>query len=201
MNNARDNHSKCGIYARVSTSAKKQDTENQLIELRKYAKASGWSYQEFIDNGFSGTKGEDQRPALKALMDAARKKQISKVVVWDFSRFARSLRMLVEAVELFRTLGITFISLREGVSTESSNGRLILGIFASLAEFERELIRERILLGLQKAKLNGKVAGPKRNQVDLGLLQKDARTQTSLRKLGQKHGVSKDTIRKLLQQS
>jgi DNA invertase Pin-like site-specific DNA recombinase len=83
-------------------------------------------------------------------MTDARQRKISAVVVWDFSRFARSLRQLVDALDRFHTWGVSFISLREGIDTDTANGRLMFGIFASLAEFERELIRERIYVGPQK---------------------------------------------------
>src|SRR6185295_12079296 len=127
---------KVALYARVSTN--QQDTQNQLIELRRYAKARGWEAAEFVDNGLSGALSEDKRPALKAAMDTARKRQVDAMIVWDFSRFARSMRQLVEALDLFRAWDVSFISLREGIDTSTANGRLVFGIFASLAEFERE---------------------------------------------------------------
>jgi len=159
-----DSKKSVALYARVSTVG--QDTENQLIELRRYVQARGWNAVEFVDRGISGAKGEDKRPALKSLMDAARKKQVDAVLCWDFSRFARSMRHLVEALDLFRAWGIAFISLREGIDTTTANGRLMFGIFASLAEFERELIRERVLLGLAKARTIGKRLGRPRVPVD-----------------------------------
>ena len=69
------------------------------------------------------------------------------MVVYRYDRFARSLRQLVNALEEFRVLGVDFISLHEGVDTSTPNGRLVFGIFASIAEFERELILERVPLG------------------------------------------------------
>jgi len=77
-------------------------------------------------------------------MTACRKRLVDAVVVYRYDRFARSLRQLVLALEEFRALGIDFISLHEGVDTSTPNGRLIFGIFASIAEFERELIRDRV---------------------------------------------------------
>ena len=77
----------------------------------------------------------------------------------------------------------------------------MFGIFASLAEFERELIRERILLGLKKAKARGKTPGPRRTPVDLNQLQQEASKGLSLRKLATAFSVSKDTVRSLLNSS
>jgi DNA invertase Pin-like site-specific DNA recombinase len=81
-------------------------------------------------------------------------------------RFARSLRQLVNALEEFRALDIEFISLHEGVDTSTPNGRLVFGIFASIAEFERELIRNRVRSGLAAAKAKGKRVGRPRVAVD-----------------------------------
>lgn len=189
-----------GIYARVSTK-NRQDAENQLIELRRYCAARGWNATEFVDRGLSGSLDQDGRPALKALMDAARKRQLDAVIVWDFSRFARSMRQLVDALDLFRSLGVAFISQREGIDTSTANGRLIFGIFASIAEFEKELIRERVLLGLQKARAKGRMPGPRRNPVDLEKLRQGADKGLSLRSLARSFGVSKDTVRTLLKAS
>ena len=187
-----------GIYVRVSTN--RQDVQTQLLELRRYCEARDWTAVEYIDDGFSGSLGEDKRPAYKGLLADARRRKIAAVIVWDYSRFARSLHQLVEALDNFRAWGVSFISLREGIDTATANGRLMFGIFASLAEFERELTRERILLGLRKAKDRGKVPGPRRNPVDPAKLRQEASKGLSLRQLAAAFAVSKDTIRVLLQQ-
>lgn len=87
-----------------------------------------------------------------------RKRKLDVVLVYRYDRFARSLYHLVNALEEFRSLGIDFISLHEGVDTSTPNGRLLFGIVASIAEFERVLIRERVKSGLAAA-LNGTAAG------------------------------------------
>src|ERR1700731_3018344 len=89
------------------------------------------------------------------------------VVVYRYDRFARSLRHLVNALEEFRALGIEFVSIHEGVDTSTPNGRLVFGIFASIAEFERELIRDRVRSGLAAARSKGKRLGRPRVVVDL----------------------------------
>jgi DNA invertase Pin-like site-specific DNA recombinase len=85
-------------------------------------------------------------------MADCRRRQIDAVIVYRYDRFARSLRQLVNALEEFRSLGIEFISLHEGVDTSTPNGRLVFGIFASIAEFERELIRDRVRSGIAAAR-------------------------------------------------
>lgn len=100
------------------------------------------------------------------MLSECRKRQVDAVVVYRYDRFARSLRQLVNALEDFRALGIDFVSLHEGVDTSTPNGRLVFGIFASIAEFERELIRDRVRSGLASAKARGKRLGRPRVAVD-----------------------------------
>jgi DNA invertase Pin-like site-specific DNA recombinase len=152
------------LYARVSTLAG-QDPEMQLRELREYCqRRSLVIVDEYVDKGVSGSR--ERRPALDRLRAACRKRLVDAVVVYRYDRFARSLRQLVNALEEFRVLGIDFISLHEGVDTSTPNGRLIFGIFATIAEFERELIRDRVRSGLASARAKGKVLGRPRVLAD-----------------------------------
>jgi DNA invertase Pin-like site-specific DNA recombinase len=156
---------KAAIYARVSTH-NGQNPEMQLDELRAYCKKRGWDVAgEFVDKGISGAK--EHRPALDRLLSLCRKRTIDAVVVYRYDRFARSLRQLVNALEEFRALGIDFLSLHEGTDTSTPNGRLVFGIFASIAECERELIRDRVRSGLAAARRKGKRLGRPRVAVDI----------------------------------
>src|SRR5213594_4556200 len=146
------------LYARVSTVNHGQDPEVQLRELREFCQRRRFEIVvEYVDKGISGSR--ERRPSLDQLMAICRKRLVDAVVVYRYDRFARSLRQLVLALEEFRALGIDFISLHEGVDTSTPNGRLIFGIFASIAEFERELIRDRVRSGLAAAKAKGKRIG------------------------------------------
>lgn len=156
---------RAAIYARVSTSGNGQSPEMQTRELREYITRRGWDAAgEYVDSGVSGAK--ERRPELDRLMAAARRCQFDAVVVYRYDRFARSLRHLVNALEDFRALGIDFVSLHEGVDTSTPNGRLVFGIFASIAEFERELIRGRVRSGLAAAKARGARLGRPRKDPD-----------------------------------
>ena len=140
-----------------------EDPHMQLRELREYCQRRGMEIAgEYVDAGVSGAK--ERRPQLDALLAACRKRLVDAVVVYRYDRFARSLRQLVNALEEFRSLGIEFISLHEGVDTSTPNGRLIFGIFASIAEFERELIRHALNgsgeLSLTELKKRVKVKSP-----------------------------------------
>lgn len=137
----------------------------QTRELREYCDRRGWTIvEEFVDTGISGSK--EHRPALDRLLSSCRRRLVSAVVVYRYDRFARSLHQLVNALEEFRSLGIDFISLHEGVDTTTPNGRLVFGIFGSIAEFERELIRDRVRSGLAAARVKGKRLGRPRVFVD-----------------------------------
>ena len=145
------------LYGRVSTN-NGQNPEMQMRELREYCKRRGFDIAgEFVDAGISGSK--ERRPQLDAMLTACRKRQADAVIVYRYDRFARSLRQLVNALAEFDALGVHFISLHEGVDTSTPNGRLVFGIFASIAEFERELIRDRVRSGLASAKARGKRLG------------------------------------------
>lgn len=156
--------SRVAIYARVSTN-NGQNVDMQLRELREYCARRCWTaVEEFVDSGVSGAK--ERRPELDRLMSACRKRSFDAVIVYRYDRFARSLRQLVTALDDFRALGIDFVSLHEGVDTSTANGRLIFGIFATIAEFERELIPERVKSGIAAAKKRGVQVGRPRIVVD-----------------------------------
>src|SRR5690349_7233443 len=121
------------LYGRVSTNDK-QDVGMQVREFHEFCGRRQWEIAgEYVDHGISGSK--DSRPELNRLMADAKRRKFDAVVVYRFDRFARSTRHLVNALAEFNTLGIQFISMHEGIDTSTPNGRLVFGIFASIAEF------------------------------------------------------------------
>jgi DNA invertase Pin-like site-specific DNA recombinase len=135
-------------YARVST--QEQNLDLQIIALQD---AGG---KKIFTEKASG--GQRDRPELIAAMDYVRPGE-DVLVVWKLDRLARSLKQLIETVEKFEAQKIGFLSLNESINTTTSGGRLIFHIFASLAEFERSIIRERTTAGLRAAKQNGRIGG------------------------------------------
>jgi DNA invertase Pin-like site-specific DNA recombinase len=112
---------RAALYARVSTNGS-QNPQMQLEEMRDYCKRRGWDITgEYVDVGINGSK--ERRPQLDCLLTDCRKRRVDAVVVYRYDRFARSLRQLVNALEEFRSLGIEFVSLHEGVDTSTANGR------------------------------------------------------------------------------
>jgi len=150
------------LYARVSTGDQKEGM--QVAELEEFAKRRGWQTELFTDAGWSGAK--QSRPSLDRMMALVRKRQCDVVLVYRYDRFARSLHHLVSSLAEFDSLGVQFVSLHEGVDTSTPNGRLIFHIFASIAEFERELIRERVKSGVAHARAQGIRLGRPRADAD-----------------------------------
>jgi DNA invertase Pin-like site-specific DNA recombinase len=186
-----------GLYARISTLNHGQDPEVQLRELRTYCEHRGFQIVEtYIDKGVSGSR--ERRPALDKLMADCRKRLVDAVVVYRYDRFARSLRQLVNALEEFRSLGIEFISLHEGVDTSTPNGRLVFGIFASIAEFERELIRDRVRSGLAAAKAKGKRVGRPKVAVNAARIASLRQQGRSWAEITRETGTSKGTAQRAL---
>jgi DNA invertase Pin-like site-specific DNA recombinase len=153
---------RCAIYARVSTTD--QNCESQLHELREYISRRSWENGgEYIDTGFSGAKAS--RPALDRLMADAAKHKLDCVAVYKIDRFGRSVLHLNQQLATLGSYGVRFIAVSQGLDTDQANpsSRLMLQILASVAEFEREMIRERTLSGLRAARQAGKTVGrPKR---------------------------------------
>jgi DNA invertase Pin-like site-specific DNA recombinase len=148
------------LYARVSTLNNGQDVSMQVREFEEFCASRKWTVTDrYIDTGISGSK--DSRPELNRLMADAKRRRFDAVIVYRFDRFARSTRHLVNGLAEFSALGIQFISMHEGIDTSTPNGRLVFGIFASIAEFERDLIRERVRSGIANRKAKGLRVGRK----------------------------------------
>ena len=142
------------IYARVSTD--KQSTENQLLELRTLCTKLGYTIvQEYTDNGISGAKSRDERPALNDLLKDATRRKFDMVMCWSIDRLGRSLQHLVEILNELQALKIDLYFQQQGMDTSTPSGRMIFSVFGAIGEFERNLIRERVLAGQQRAKANG----------------------------------------------
>jgi putative DNA-invertase from lambdoid prophage Rac len=146
------------LYARVSTTD--QNCGMQLRELREYADRRGWMVgTEYVDTGWSGAKSN--RPELNRLMTDAAMRRFDAVLVYKLDRFGRSVRNCLDGIETLRCQGVRFLAVSQNIDTDESNptSRLLLHILASVAEFEREMIRERTLSGVRQAKAKGKTIG------------------------------------------
>ena len=185
------------LYARVST--RDQNCGLQLEELRRYASRRFGEVFEFVDLGVSGT--ERRRPQLDALMREARKGRFDAVAVWKFDRFGRSLKHLVDSLEEFQSLGIDFISLTEGIDTTTPTGKLVFGIMGAVAQFERDLIAERVRAGIERARRLGKRIGRPRVLVDAEPITRLRNEGMSLRQIARKLGIPVSRVRRALARS
>ena len=142
------------IYVRVSTT--KQTVENQIQVLREYSDRCGYQItQIYSDNGISGSKGREDRPALNQMMKDAVNRQFEMVMCWSIDRLGRSITNLIEIMNELNELKIDMFFSQQSIDTQTSSGRMIFGIFSSLASFEREVIREGVMAGLDWARKNG----------------------------------------------
>ena len=181
------------LYARVSTKNHAQDPETQLLALRDYAQARRLKvFSEYVDIGISG--GKDSRPALNKLMDDAKRRRFDAVLVARFDRFARSTRHLVLALDEFNALGVDFISLSESIDTSTPMGKMVYTVIAAVAELERSLIRERVIMGLQRAKAQGRQLGRPRVIICEDQLLKLSEQGLSSRQIAKQLSLSPSTV-------
>ncbi len=178
------------VYARVSTLD--QNPDLQLRELHEYARRRDWKITEFVDHGISGT--EARRPRLAAMNEALFRHDFDVVLVWKFDRLFRSVQHIVEFFGKVRQLHVDFVSITEQLDTATPQGRLIFHVLASIAEFEREMIRERVLAGLRAAKARGAKLGRPKKKIDVARVLEDRRLGRSLNEIAREFGVSKTTI-------
>lgn len=155
------NQKRVACYARVSTTDQATGMESQVRVLKQYCEQNNIKDVEFFtDEGISGTKSS--RPALDRMMTAVETDEISSVVVYSFSRFARSTTHLLNALQIFKKKGVHFVSLTEKIDTNSAVGVAIFSILASISQLERDLIADRVKIGLANARAKGKLIGRKK---------------------------------------
>ncbi len=177
-----DSSKRTVAYARVSTTDQSSGMESQIRVLKQYFEQNNLTNVEFFtDEGVSGTKSS--RPALDRMMTAVENGEISSVVVYSFSRFARSTTHLLNALQIFKKKGVHFVSLTEKIDTNSAVGIAIFSILASISQLERDLIADRVKIGLANARAKGKLIGRKKLR-DSDLIRKLLKTGMSYRNIG-----------------
>jgi DNA invertase Pin-like site-specific DNA recombinase len=144
-----------GLYARVSTHDQ-QTLPLQMRAMREYAVRRGWTIALQIKEVGSGAAEREMR---QKLLDAARRRELDVVLVWRLDRWGRSLVDLVVTLKELASLGVGFVSLTEALDLTTPTGRAMAGLLSVFAEFEHEILRERIRAGIAEARLNGKHMG------------------------------------------
>lgn len=191
---------RAAAYARVSTTD--QDNSVQVRELTEYIARRGWQLAGVYQDQFSGAKVS--RPGLDRLMADARRRRFDAILVWKLDRFGRSLAHCVAAIQELTAFGIRFIAVSQGLDTDQANptARLLLHILASVAEFERELIRERVAAGMRNAKANGtrsgRPIGRPRRIFDHDEVVRLRRQGMSIEKIARRMGLGVGTVVRVL---
>ena len=192
------------LYLRVSTS--EQTTKNQRRELNAVAKRHGWEVVlVFEDAGISGAKGRDGRPGYDAMMKAITRREIDMVAAWSVDRLGRSLTDLLDFLRELHAKDVDWFLHQQGLDTSTPSGRAMFQMMGVFAEFERAMIRERVLAGLARARAEGKALGRKRlEETDsekvaaIRLLRGEG---TGLRKISRKLGVGVGTVIRVLDEA
>jgi DNA invertase Pin-like site-specific DNA recombinase len=192
---------RAAIYARVSTSD--QNNTIQVRELTDYVQRRGWELAGTYKDTMSGAKAS--RPGLDKLMAGAQQRRFDAVLVWKLDRFGRSLVHCVSGIQELSSLGIRFIATSQGLDTDESNpaSKLLMHILAAVAQFERELIRERVSAGMRNAKSkgtrSGKAIGRPRRVFDHEEVLRLRQDGVSMAQIARQMNVGVGTVARVLQ--
>lgn len=191
---------KTALYIRVSTENQRTGLESQQRALEEYCRHQKLdNIAIYTDEGISGAK--TSRPALNQLMLDVSAGNVSVVLVYSFSRFARSTRHLIEGLEHFDKHNVKFVSLTEQLDTKSPSGRAIFAILAAISQLERELISERVRNGLVNARAKGKQLGAKKKHTNLEIVFHLKKQGHSIRQISKLCGMSPATVCRILKAS
>jgi putative DNA-invertase from lambdoid prophage Rac len=189
---------RAALYVRVSSG--EQDTAMQVSELTEYAERRGWEITVFRDHAQSGAK--ESRPALDALLASVKRGKVDIILVWALDRLARSLPRLLSLAEEFRANGVDFCCLKQSIDTSTPAGALTYGVLGAVAQFERDMLRERVKSGLAQARRSGKRLGrPPLRHFDKDDLQQLSRLRSkgeSVRSLAIKFKTTQYIVSKLI---
>jgi DNA invertase Pin-like site-specific DNA recombinase len=196
--NAKRRPKRIALYVRTST-ANGQTTRNQERELQAVAERHGWEVAAvYKDKGISGAKGRDQRPGLDKLMQAVARRDIDMVAAWSVDRLGRSLTDLLAVLQDLHAKDVDLYLHQQGLDTSTPSGRAMFQMLGVFAEFERSMIRERVMAGLARAKAEGTRLGrPATVADDAAKVQtiRDARAAgKSIRAIAREQGVGIGTV-------
>jgi DNA invertase Pin-like site-specific DNA recombinase len=184
-----------GLYARIS----KHDQQTLSLQMRAmwdYAASRGWAIALQVKEVGSGAAEREQRAKL---IEAARRREIHAVLVWRLDRWGRSLADLVGTLQELAELGVGFISLTEALDMTTATGRAMAGLLAVFAQFEHDLLRERVRAGLAEARLNGKQLGrPRTAGLQAGTVQKLYRAGISKAEIARRLQIGRTSVRRML---
>lgn len=150
---------KVAIYARVSTD-RHQTVENQLVALQGVGERLGWVVVAVhVDEGISGAKGRDRRPGFDALLRGVARREFDLIAAWSVDRLGRSLQDLLSFLNDIQARRIDLYLHQQGLDTSTPSGRMLFQMLGVFSEFERSMIRERVMAGLDRARSQGRRIG------------------------------------------
>ncbi len=180
------------VYIRTSTSKQEKGHQSQLYGVKKYCQKSGIkNYKIYEDFGISGAK--QSRPGLDKLLSDCEKEKLDHIIVYSFSRVARSLRQLLEILDLIQSHDVKFTSITENIDWSTSYSRAIYSILGAIANLERDILIERTKQGLESARAKGKTLGRPRTR-NSKLIRELNSKGYSQRRIAALVGCSKTTV-------
>jgi len=195
---AADGTKHVALYLRVSTGG--QTVENQRRELEEVAGRHGWEIVAvFADEGVSGSKGREKRPAFDALYSGIVRREFDIVAAWSVDRLGRSLQHLVEFLGEMKAKGVDLYLHQQGLDTSTPAGRAMFQMLGVFAEFERAMIQERVRSGLARAKSQGKTLGrPRVGKCVINAVLVARERGASVRQIAREIGVGVGTVHRVI---
>ena len=187
------------LYARVSKTS--QSVERQISELEIVAARNDWEIVDrYIDRGISGARGRDARPELDRMMKDSTKRKFDVVMVWSVDRLGRSLQNLMEILNDLKSKNIDLYMDQQAIDTTVPTGKLMFSLIGAFAEFEKSIIRDRILSGLDNARKKGRIGGRPTNLTDeiRSKILELRSAGTSIRKIKDECSIGTATIYKVI---
>ncbi len=192
---------RAALYLR--TSHADRTTENQRRQLKRAAKRAGWTVVAvYEDNGISGANGREGRPGFDQMLTDANRREFDIIMAWSVDRLGRSVQHLVGFLEEVHALGIDLYLHVQGIDTTTPAGKALFQMLGVFAEFERAMIRERVMAGLARAREQGKAIGrPKVNgQVEKKVLRLRAGGM-GIKRIAKQAGVAVGTVYRILEEA
>jgi DNA invertase Pin-like site-specific DNA recombinase len=186
------------LYGRISTDGKNQTVENQLRELQAVGARLGWTVVAvYTDEGVSGAKGRDHRPGFDALLKGVARKEFELIAAWSVCRLGRSLQDLIGFLAEIQARGVDLYLHQQALDTSTPSGRAMFQLLGVFAEFERAMIRSRVVAGLNRVRGKKRLGRPPMPQERIGLIVQALKDGNGIRETARKTGASTTTVMRI----